>query len=240
MAFTIIQNSLTADASEINLNFQHLITNQPPRINPIRMPMGEINLENTDSVYNIGSSTFQWEKIYIKNFPNQTISALKKIIEYEVSTATNRIEITEINGDSDFFYKLSCEFICNLSTTTEYKLNVNGDSGTTYNQDWIYGNNGTITSDSTIASSFISLGENISHTIGSIIQDNIFFVAKNINIRIFKIDQTDSNKGNKTERMAKSIGIWNDIVSTITSIIISSADINGIGIGSKIELWAPR
>ncbi|MDY6888129.1 MAG: hypothetical protein SVV88_10915, partial [Pseudomonadota bacterium] len=60
MSLTTFVSSTLTDAIEINDNFKHVGQGN-------LLPMGGSGLDNTTSVYDLGSSTYKWNNLFVNN-----------------------------------------------------------------------------------------------------------------------------------------------------------------------------
>ena len=142
--FTILRNSITADATDCNNDYYHL--NQGSVF-----PMDGVNLNYTDSAVNLGSSTATWDKLYVENINVTTIQGkFGYLVDETILTATaSSIEFTGLTENA--FYRLTC-FVpdCNANIF----LILNGDSSASYSGLIIRGQNTTVSRGVTTAAYF--------------------------------------------------------------------------------------
>ena len=139
MAFLILQNSTTADASDVNANFYHVAQGS-------RLPMGGNSLESTDAAYDLGSSAASWNNLFCENiYINGSITTADKklwVLEAEItlSISASSIEFTGLNGDDAKEYKLISNIITNtINAGYSMEIIFNGDSATNYGRQTLYG-----------------------------------------------------------------------------------------------------
>jgi hypothetical protein len=137
MAFHVLINSTTADASDVNENFYHIRQGSV-------LPVGGSSLSYTNSVYDLGSSSYKWKDFYANNIYTDDIyvsgagnngSLFRKIYSEILSATSTRIEITGLNGDNDNEYMLFIKHVW-ASATNIYSgaaLFLNGNSAGTCN-----------------------------------------------------------------------------------------------------------
>ena len=97
MAFIELENSTTADATDINNNFYHVAQGSV-------LPMGGVDLDYTDSVYDLGSSSATWNYLKCLNINTNNVEGYAGYLISEVTlTATaSSIEFTGLNEENKF------------------------------------------------------------------------------------------------------------------------------------------
>ena len=149
MTFRIFKNSTTADASDTNDNYYHIGQGS-------RLPMGGSSLNNTNGVYDLGSSSYRWGDIYASTISTESLYSegitWRFISKATVNTATTRLEITGINEVIDKEYLFVYMFITETSTSTQIGLFFSEQSGGSYYNNYINANGATLTSDFTAPS----------------------------------------------------------------------------------------
>ena len=231
MPFTIFQNSTTAYANEVIDNFYFIAQGN-------RLPRGGANLEETNSVFDLGSSNYYWKQVHCNTFNiNQTVSSsnlFNKILNQE-DTSTSRIEITGLNGDNN---NLIISIYGVPATVTSYiNLHLNGNSTTVNHHSrthFLYSakaatytaadSDGFLIMEAETTSSYFFYGILFSKT-GC---DRIM----NSRSTIIQTQNTIT-----TMRFYSGLGshVFSNTTDTITSFVIESVN-NGISY-NKIEIW---
>ena len=241
MAYTKIIKGGSGDASIINDNFVHIGSG-------IKYPRGGDNLEQTTGVYDLGHTTYRWNNAYVGeiDFTGDISNTWQRISTTDVNSATSRIEITGLNGDTDIQYMIIGYIYSSI--TTMYILNINGDSGTNYGGQVIhggdYGLGTTITAWRNTGQQYWEIGETHYITITanlSFFQGILF--AKTGYERTMIHEVMNSCGETYISAIRKYGQIWNNTTSTITSLVFTTivGPSTGVyGAGTHIDIYARR
>jgi hypothetical protein len=105
MAFFNIENSTSTSPYDMNDNFLHVA-------NTSITPKGGTELLETTSIYNIGSSSYIWNRGYFSGTISAEIAtnarSFFKVASIELTLPAIKIEITGLNGDAQkkLFYRI--------------------------------------------------------------------------------------------------------------------------------------
>jgi hypothetical protein len=237
MAYNWIVLSTTTDATEVNANFQEVGSGS-------RLPtlITDTGAFNTTSVYDLGSSTYRWGTVYANNIDvSGTVSnTWNRIAVSDINSATNSIEFTGLDGDTDIMYNIICRFVRTENTATSYELIFNGDSSGSYGYQELNAQATAITAARLTSLTSIEIAETVNQSTPSYSFSDTLIYAKTGFERLCLIDVLAEGTGTYVLKNQFRGGIWSDSSSTITSIKIYGNTTTAIGVGSYVELWARR
>lgn len=175
-------------------------------------------------------------------FDDMENKSWRLVSETDVGAATNQVDITGLNGDSDFEYQIRVKIISGANGGY-YALQPNADStGANYNLKGWSGNahnDNVVISTTALPVAGIYCGYTNAVGQQSISENSVF--SKTGNSRVFFTHRANAIS---TTAITDSIGttytVWNNSANNITSFRLISQNINGIGVGSHIEIWARR
>jgi hypothetical protein len=163
------------------------------------------------------------------------------ISEIDVSTASNQVDITGLNGDIDMEYKILAKLTSgNASGGGYYALRPNGDATAgNYDGKSVSGDGATPASSGLAPTIGVFFG--YSSSLSSVAMVEISVLAKATSVRVFAGDiVNDIISGLISSSVGKMYYTWNSPGTNITFFRIVSPNTNGIGAGSHIEIWARR
>jgi len=165
------------------------------------------------------------------------------IHETDVSTATNQVDITGLDGDVDFQYTVRFKLISgNAAGGGYYTLQPNNDAtGANYGTKQMGGNANA--SNVQISTVLPTSGIYVGYTngINQITVCDMTAFTKTGSGRIFSTMIANAISGTTiNDSIGAAITVWNNSASNITSLRLTSQNANGIGVGSHIEVWARR
>lgn len=155
MAWTPFTYGDTIDSDEINNNFYWGAQGD-------WLPMGGVNLENTDSAYNIGSDDYKWNNVYVETayVYEKMQGCFCEMARIEVTSPTSRVEITGINGDQECLWEVNVfNKVVNTNSASRISFYFNGDSSANYIRGFAYslGSTTTIAVNQTVSNIQMSL-----------------------------------------------------------------------------------
>lgn len=233
MSFTSFTKKTLILAEEVNDNYLHVRQGN-------WMPLGGDNLDETTSVYNIGSDLYKWDTAYINNVyagaadigtVNDSLILIDSYTIDENNTATSRIEFTGLNGDENEFYHVSF-YDCDQSTAS--KIYLNGDSNTS-NYSYIrlnFNSTNVVVNYSSTSNPYFGYAGYTSTV-------NCSFSFANIHARQRanqkkKIFIDNVRMGDLETRAIEKRGIrWNNTTDTLTSIVFTGE----FNTGASIKIW---
>jgi len=241
MTYHILQNSTTADASDVNENFQHVASGS-------RLPMDTEALAPTTSLYNLGSATYKWNKLYCNTLNvyggiqlSPSCTSFQMVSETVLTTTASSIKISGLNSNTQKEYMLVCYFNGPADTDTVYYMQLENTTPTTtistnYTyQLCIWSNTGAFYT-RTSGATYIPLGYTLNDDTTaacctySICRMNLAYTEK-----IFNITNINS-MNNGFVRNIEQIGGCRSVAGsyTIGALIISGINMQA---GTFVQLW---
>lgn len=152
---------------------------------------------------------------------------------WEYGVAQTSITISGLDGDTDEEYLLITRLKSDYVGSVAYYLRPNNDSGSNYGYQLIYGENTTIGA-ARGTSNNMELGATDATNILSFSKHLIY--AKSGYVRTALLEMSAKISGTTVSVVELSGQSWNNTVDNITSLVILSSQINGLGVGSRIIL----
>jgi len=237
--FNIFVNGTLADATQVMQNFYHVGQED-------RLPMGGSSLDPTTSVFDLGEDNYIWQNTFCNTlYVYDSISASNVWIQQgsiEVTTPTDRIEITGLNGDASNAFLIDVIFRTSTTGSSQLNMYINGDSSASYSY---Y---------RTAFSSGTSAGGVLSGQSTMIVCNQTFFDSggsdrlstarmklstKSGRTRIAHIEETNDIRpsvGGLDIKNYYTQYTWSNTTDTITSLVFKSSVSNAIGSLTTIKL----
>mgnify|MGYP001583621021 CR=1 FL=1 len=150
----------------------------------------------------------------------------------ELSAATTSLTISNINGDVDEEYQLIIRHIGGTGTGNE-GIRFNGDTGTNYGWQRLYGVSTTAGASRNTADNIIRFADG---TLNNISLGEAIIYAKSGYVRTTINSVAGRISGTTVDNVEKLGGSWNNTADNITSITIPTFTTDGLGIGSRFIL----
>lgn len=206
------------------------------------LPRGGVDLEATTSVYNLGSSDNKWDNVYCKSLDfngTNVKNAICIVTETTITSATTSIEFTNLNSDDGKgFYFFSMDLV-HANTATSIYLHLNRDTATNYSYEYVRYQGLTLTM-GTGTSDGLVIGEALTGITATSLYSKIDLflqgraVASGRGCISHHIKCVDEEY---IYGMADYFSHWNDLTTTLTSIILTT-DVTGFFLsGTVIKLW---
>jgi hypothetical protein len=161
------------------------------------------------------------------------------IYETDVTSATQTVNISNLNGDVDIQYQIRCRFVAG-AVSSNFWLRPNGDAtAAKYGIQDMYGSS-TGAANASQTTSGLGFEMGAGGTPGHINSYSGDLYAKSGTQRQLLAIFGTGSAGTTIDYVRTVAGVWNDTSSNITSLSIYSSVANGIGAGSHIEIWARR
>ncbi|MFO1471572.1 MAG: hypothetical protein U1F27_11095 [Turneriella sp.] len=181
----------------------------------------------------------------IKNqFDAMENKSWRLIHETDVSSATNQIDITGLDGNVDAQYAMRLKLISgNAAGGGYYSVQPNADAtGANYGTKQMGGNaNASNVQISTSATPLSGLYVGYTAGLNHVAVSELSNYAKTGSVRVFFISLANGISGTSVgDSIVSGISVWNNTGSNINSFRLVSQNANGIGVGSHIEVWARR
>ena len=237
MPFHILQNSLTADATDVNDNFYWIGQGS-------RLPMGGNSLTSTDATYDLGSSIATWNNLHCENiYINASINTADKSLwvlqaETTLSATAGSIEFTGLNGDVDLEYKIIMSFPDVGANVL--RMIFNGDSAANYGYQRIIAADAAVGASRGTSQVCIYPFYLWDMSSGSSLCEMIINAKTGLpRMAIYTFIQgvTDTT----SENLTLITSVWNDTANTLTTIKFYatgySAGNGYMGTNTNIQLW---
>lgn len=165
---------------------------------------------------------------------------MRLIYETDVTSATDTVTVSGLDGNVDVRYYLSIRFVNSIGGGCTYYLKPNNDSSASYGYQETDGNNSAVSSArATAQSTGMFLTDSNSVTGGLLALFEGTMIAKT-NAHRGLIAVTSRQINTDLISIAGILNsMWNNSSSNITSLVFTSGS-NCIGAGSHIEIWARR
>jgi len=145
--------------------------------------------------------------------------------------------ISTLDGDTAEEYILRTRIVA-ATTSTEYFVRMNNDSGSNYGHQQLYAQDTSVSAQRGTTDTFISIGYNGS--VGDVSPANTSIYAKSGYLRtalVNKAYRIATTSVNLIDLLGAS---WNNTSDNITSMVVSADTAGGLGIGTVVELYAKR
>lgn len=189
------------------------------------------------------NTNFAALKTAIEGIPTEKTWRL--IYENDVTTTTSSIVVSGLNGDSDLEYMIFTKFVGATAGSGDFQIELNGDSTNAnyivHNMSAVNGSapSGTLSSPGSGAGLAINGTGGSSLTAGTIFVSKLLLFAKTGTRRIALYEMGKTL--NTSESIIASGSLWwNNTSSNITDMRFFYTNGNGIGAGSRIEIWTKR
>ena len=235
MSFIIFTNSMTADADDMNKNFYHVGRGD-------LIPRGGANLVRKNEIYDLGSASYRWSKIYVDVLDySGEITADGKILtlieDYTVSETLTYLNFSDLNGDTDDIYLFEINFVRSESTSVHLYLTINNDWSTYTQRQWMDYDGSTATSGQTgvIMMTMAAVYSTPDTSENSYVK--FFMQAKrNGSYRGFDIAVNNSASVDGSESFSFAKGQWGNTSDTITSFVFTGT----MTAGTNFKIWSLR
>lgn len=158
------------------------------------------------------------------------------IYDTTIAAATQAVNISGLEGDTDVMYKLQTNIINDAPSISTNYLQFNSDTGQNYGYQDMYGYDSTAacgraTTQTTLFLHFILAAQNATNAGEALIY------AKSGKVRTI-INKSPSGVSSTTVLDVTLNGqVWNNTADEITVINVTSTEATGIGSNSTIKLW---
>lgn len=175
-------------------------------------------------------------------FDDMENKSWRLISETDVGASTNQVDITGLNGDSDFQYQIRLKIISGASGGY-YALQPNADgAGGNYAIKYWGGNahnDNVVISTTAPPTAGVYLGFTNAPGQQTVSETAVF--SKSGTARVFITQRANAISSTAvTDSIGTGYTVWGNTAGNITSFRLISQNINGIGVGSHIEIWARR
>lgn len=212
-------------------------------LHPVIVGIGTTTPTSSLTVNGVVESTFGGFK-----FPDGTVQATAatgvtqtawvRIYRNELTANTTSFTVSDLDGDADAEYKIIYRFVQPGSTSQDFSMRFNGDSGSNYGHSGLWGDDASQVGtwdDTNQSAAFLTETQGS----GEIGHGQVVLQAKSGKARTY-IGQTATTASGRTWLFESVQGSWSNTASNLTSITFLASGSNGMGSGSVVEVWAPR
>lgn len=155
-----------------------------------------------------------------------------------VSVSTTSCTFLNLNGNTDIIYLVKCRMFGGSASSCYYYLRLNNSSAD-YGVQFMDGGNTTKEANRHTTETAMTL--NLYKTsIDNVTHSETLIYAKSGNVRAGMTLSSINNSSTNVGYIMFQGHSWNNVNHNVTSIVITSSETNGIGVGSVIEVWALR
>lgn len=160
------------------------------------------------------------------------------IYENDITVSTTSITISALDGDKDLRYQIITKFVGGAGGVATFRIRPNNDTtNANYGYQDINGQGGTASGSQGTSAADLRIGSADS---GQINNDLSMLMAKSGTSRSLLSIRNSQVSGTTIVQTSANTSLWNNTGTNITSLVIYSDMVNGIGAGSHIEIWARR
>ncbi len=238
MAYNTLLNSTTADASDVNDNFQHIAAGS-------RLPMSSVGVSfaTTDSAYDLGADATRWNDLYCDNvnFAGSVTTADKTLWTLEAETTladtATSISFTGLDGDTDINYMILVRLVSSNSQSTLLTMYFNEDSSASYGRQYIVGQSTAVSSSRATGQQGFNVARSTlqTATVHSSFSKTIIY-AKSGHERTMLSNYLDGASGSFIYKLYSSAGIYSNTSNNITSIQLNKSS-GGLMTNTTAQLW---
>ena len=244
MDWKTIANSLTADASDMNDNFNLVRAGtMEPRTS------AGASFVTTDSAYDIGSDSARWNNVYCNNVNAAgsitTADNSLWVLEAEttLSAPATSIVFTGLNGDDVMSYMVIARMVSVTTTSTKlmrFWLTEDDTTGSDYGNQIISAIGASVGASRSVSSYHIPVFQYMgTGSQGALGLARLIIYSKTGNERTGVYSWMKGN-GTSVQRLVSSSFIWSDTSTTITAMNFSAGGIDDWGAGTNIQLWGRK
>jgi len=159
----------------------------------------------------------------------------EKIFETTVTgSAVTSIDITGLSGNTDEQYMLDCNIVNGYDGGMAVNVRCNGDSGTNYGRQELYGSSTTIGASRATSTHFFLTGATSSGNVGI---GTLLLHAKSGHVRTAINSRAREITGTTVTNLDAIGQSWNNTADEITSLGIETEQPEALGVGTSISLY---
>jgi AraC-like DNA-binding protein len=152
--------------------------------------------------------------------------------------AVTNINILGLDGDTDEEYLLICRFNNGYAGANQFQLRFNNDSGNNYGKQYLDGLGANLYAARYTGHNYLQLG--YTDAASKLAYSLTTICAKSGYIRPTFLKALSSITGTTVGETQLWGQVWNNTANNITSLSIIATQVNGIGVGTQILLFAKR
>jgi len=152
------------------------------------------------------------------------------------------INISGLNGNTDVEYRLICRIVSDCDGYSNYLLRPNNDSAANYGYQYVCGNDSSVLAgrSTTITGLFLTDCGGYSAGEHKKMFSDTFIYAKSGYLRTVITEQIGDTYSSTIGQIILMGSVWTNTADNITSLVIAASGVNGLGVGTSIELYARR
>ena len=175
---------------------------------------------------------------------NGILSAGEEQLIYscELTEAATSITISGLNGNTDVEYRLICRFVSDCDGYSNYLLRPNNDSGANYGYQYVLGNASSVLAGRSTTTTGLFLTDCGGYASGEHKKgvSDTFIYVKSGYLRTAITKQIGDTYSSTVGQILLMGSVWTNTADNITSLVIAASGVNGLGVGTSIELYARR
>ena len=169
---------------------------------------------------------------------SQTSTVWQLVERKEVTgSAITSYTFNNLDGNTDVLYKFIYRIRNGAGVATSYGLKANDDETANYGSQRLAGDSTTVSAYRSVHSYF-HLDNGINISANNLAFGKALIYAKSGYIRTAILEENLEVTGTTVTQMVLVGQSWNNTTDNITSLVISAAQTNGLGVGTVMELWA--
>ena len=189
---------------------------------------------------NIGSRIILLKKVHNDGMktgtltPNKIEGAWERIYDSTLSSAATSVTISGLEGNTDVLYRLIVRSVKGTNSGNN-AIRPNSDSGNNYGSQYLKGQNTTASSLRGTADNYIYLGTT-TNADDMAMSDTLIYAKSGYERTILALIVSAVN-GTTVDTTQIQGNSWNNTADEITSLLVYSTGVDGLGIGTHIELY---
>jgi hypothetical protein len=160
---------------------------------------------------------------------------LQLVHEKQFEANATDYDVTNLDGDVDMEYFIIVKIVNQSGGAANYSIRLNNDSGTNYGFNEIHGSGGSAGSSEGTGQTALGIGKSSNDGRRSFFQGWMY--AKSGDLRYLSGVHTRDINGDDIDEVRTEVGTWVNTTDKITSLRFHSDAANGLGIGTRIEVW---
>jgi len=166
--------------------------------------------------------------------PNKIKGAWERIYDSTLSSAATSVTISGLEGNTDVLYRLIVRSVKGTNSGNN-AIRPNSDSGNNYGSQYLKGQNTTASSLRGTADNYIYLGTT-TNADDMAMSDTLIYAKSGYERTILALIVSAVN-GTTVDTTQIQGNSWNNTADEITSLLVYSTGVDGLGIGTHIELY---
>jgi hypothetical protein len=156
----------------------------------------------------------------------------------DTGKALTSVDITGLNGDTDMQYEIIARIVNAKAGGAVNYIRCNNDSGANYGDQVLGGNSTNVSASRT--TSYTGLYYASSNNIDDVSFSRVLLNAKSGYVRTGICTDAECIVGSSVYSIITKGLVWNNTADNITSLTITTDQVQALGVGSSIEVYARR